>query len=129
MVFHGCMWSEERGKSHFEIGSEKRGSQLLENTHKNYEVFKLTSGKMEAVGFICTLEQCFTKVIICGTLRTSGSSGEEDDKLHWYEELDAILFIFSHITGEEVHFTNCVVKAKTDLEMCNLSVVISILVT
>ncbi|KAK7898742.1 hypothetical protein WMY93_019595 [Mugilogobius chulae] len=95
----GQTWSEEEVKALIDIWSDENISQLLVTTHKNNEVFKLISEKMEALGFIRTVVQCRTKVKklrqqyikIRDMLRKSGSSGDEKDKFPLYDQLDAIL--------------------------------------
>lgn len=72
---------------------------MLENTHKNSEVFKMFSDKLAECGFNRSVEQCRIKVKklrqqyikVRDVLRRSGSSGDEKEKFLWYDEMDQIL--------------------------------------
>ncbi|XP_037538431.1 trihelix transcription factor GT-3a-like [Nematolebias whitei] len=95
----GQTWSEEEIKALIQVWSDENISQLLVTTHKNNEVYRLISLKMEELGFQRTAEQCRNKVKklrqqyikIRDMLRKSGSSADMKDKFPWYDELDVVL--------------------------------------
>ena len=99
IMSRGQTWSDEEVKTLIEIWSDENIAQLLVSTHKNCDIYKTISRKMEASGYRRSIEQCRNKVKKLrqeyiktrDSLRKSGTSPDEVKKYAYYDLLDAFL--------------------------------------
>lgn len=95
----GTLWSVDEVRYLLDVWGEEHIKSMMENKHKNAEVFSLFSERLKEKGSIRSVEQCRIKVKklrqkylqIRDTLRRSGSSSEAKERFIWYDDLDAIL--------------------------------------
>lgn len=95
----GLTWSSAEVKCLIDIWSDEHIAEQLCKTHKNTEIYKVFSERLQDMGYNRSIEQCRAKakklrqqyIKVRDSLRKTGSSGDEKDKFTWFDELDKIL--------------------------------------